>query len=69
MGAKIHTNPSHVAAEKGEVIIDGPDGVAFSLAPDAAIETGERLIDRGIHAQGQRVRTADAKVQGERKDP
>jgi len=45
---------SKVAAEKGEVVIDGPDGVAVSLTPEAAIETGERLQDSGVEAAGQR---------------
>jgi len=43
------------------VIVDGPDGVAVSLTPEAAIETGERLQDSGVEAAGQRhLRTAGA---------
>ena len=45
---------SEVAADKGEVIVDGPDGVAVSLTPEAAIETGERLQDGAVEAAGQR---------------
>jgi hypothetical protein len=37
-------NPSQVAAEKGQVIIDGPDGVAVTMTPDAAEETARRLM-------------------------
>ncbi len=28
--------PSHVAAEQGEVLVDGPNGIALSLTPEAA---------------------------------
>lgn len=47
--------PSNVVAEEGEVVMDGPDGLAVSLTPDAAIETSERLLKAGIEARGQRV--------------
>ena len=46
---------SHVQAEQGEVHVDGPDGVAVSLTPDAAAETSDRLLDAAAHAQGQRL--------------
>jgi hypothetical protein len=49
---------SDVAAEKGEVVVDGPDGVAVSLTPEAAIETSDRLLEKGAEAAGQR-RNAD----------
>src|SRR5205085_1107354 len=39
----LHDEPSKVDAEEGEVIVDGPDGVAVSLTPEAAIETSHRL--------------------------
>lgn len=45
---------SDVAADADQVIVDGPDGVAVSLTPEAAIETGERLQDRAVEAAGQR---------------
>jgi len=47
--------PSEVVAEDGEVIVDGPDGVAVSLTPDAALETSERLLTGGLAARGQQV--------------
>ena len=47
--------PSEVAAENGEVVVNGPDGVAVALTPDAALETGGRLIDAAAEAQGQLV--------------
>lgn len=46
--------PSNVAAKKGQVVVDGPDGVAVSLTPDAAIETSERMLAKGLEAAGQR---------------
>ena len=55
MDARIHDEPSEVEAEEGEVLVDGPDGVAVTLTPEAAIETGDRLFTAGIKAQGQRV--------------
>lgn len=48
-----HDRPSQVTAESGEVLIDGPDGVATALTPDAAEETGRRLIEAASIARGQ----------------
>ena len=53
--ACLHDEPSKVLAEEGEVMVDGPDGVAVSLTPEAAIETSHRLLDGGLQAQGQKV--------------
>ena len=47
--------PSEVAAEEGEVVVDGPDGVAVSFTPDAAVETSERLLREGLAARGQQI--------------
>ena len=58
MPGKIHNRPSDVTAEKGVVMVDGPDGVAVTLTPKAAVETSERLLEAGIEAQGQRVNGA-----------
>ena len=55
MDERAHDTPSEINAEDGEVLVDGPDGVAFSFTPDAAIETSERLFEGGLAAQGQRV--------------
>jgi hypothetical protein len=49
--------PSEVSAEEGDVIVDGPDGVAVSLTPEAALETSQRLLEGGLMAQGQRVKS------------
>ena len=53
---KSYDTPSEVSADQGEVIVDGPGGVAVSLTPEAAIETGDRLILRGLEARGQQSR-------------
>jgi hypothetical protein len=55
-----HDSPSEVDAEQGQVIIDGPNGVAFSFTPDAAEETARRL-----QAGAAKARTQD----GEASDP
>lgn len=56
MDGKVYDEPSSVESEKGEVIVDGPDGVAVSLTPDAAEETGGRLIDGAVKAAAYRHR-------------
>ena len=50
-----YVEPSQVEAEDGLVSVDGPDGVAVTLTPDAALETSDRLLHAGIAAQGQRI--------------
>ena len=48
-----HSEPSNVVAEQGEVLVEGPDGVAVTLTPDAAEETGRRLISAAREARLQ----------------
>jgi hypothetical protein len=48
-----HTTPGEVSAEQGEVLIDGPNGLTTALTPDAAEETGKRLIDAADEARRQ----------------
>lgn len=36
--------PGKATAEAGLVLLEGPDGVALTLTPQAARETGESLI-------------------------
>lgn len=45
--------PSDVAAEQGEVIVEGPDGVAVTLTPDAAEETARRMLAAAAEARQQ----------------
>ena len=54
MGQQIaHDRASDVAAEDGTVIVDGPDGVAVTLSPDAAEETARRLMQAVDEARRQ----------------
>ena len=55
MDREIHDQPSEVSAEQGEVMVDGPDGVAVSLTPDAAAETSQRLLFGAAQARGQQL--------------
>lgn len=51
--AGFHKQPSSVVADSGTVIIDGPDGVAVTMSPDAAAETARRLAEAAEKARGQ----------------
>lgn len=39
------TEPGIASAEDGLVVLDGPDGVAVTMTPDAAARTGHSLIE------------------------
>ena len=52
-GLNANTDPSVVAAEQGDVILEGPDGVAVTLTPDAAEETARRMIRAAAEARQQ----------------
>jgi hypothetical protein len=54
MDGRVHDEPSSVASEKDQVIVDGPDAVAVTLTPEAAEETGHRLIAKAADAAGYR---------------
>lgn len=45
---------SEVSSDDGRVLVDGPDGVDVALTPEAAEETGDRLIRQAVTAAGQR---------------
>ena len=51
---KVYDEASTVTAEDGTVVVDGPDHVDVVVTPEAAVETGERLIEGAAHAAGQR---------------
>lgn len=53
-------DPGTASAERGVVILDGPDGVAVAMTPDAATETGRRLIAAADEARRLGVGTAAA---------
>ena len=67
MSGKTHNRPSEVVAEKGVVMVDGPDGVAVTFTPEAAVETSERLFEGGIEAHGQRLK-GDQPAEEDRED-
>lgn len=49
-----YDDPSSVNAKDGKVQVDGPDSVDVTLTPEAAAESGERLIEGAAQAAGQR---------------
>ena len=64
MDTKPHDTPSDVTAEEGEVMIDGPNGYAFSFTPEAAEETSDRLLRAAAQAKGQQIQ--EQKRRGDR---
>ena len=56
MNAKVprvaETKPGVATSDHGLVLLDGPNGIAVSMTPDAASGTGESLI-----AAAERART------------
>jgi hypothetical protein len=47
-------DPGVASAEQGMVLLDGPDGVAIAMTPEAADATGRSLIAAAEEASGQR---------------
>ena len=45
--------PGSASAEQGHVVLDGPDGVAITLTPDAAEGTARSLIEAAQEARRQ----------------
>jgi len=52
---ELFDEPTKVTAKKGEVVLDGPDGVDVKMTPEAAEETGDRLLEGSVKARGQRI--------------
>ncbi|MDT9600272.1 hypothetical protein [Sphingosinicella rhizophila] len=61
MDREIHDKPSEVGAEDGHVNVDGPDGVAVTMTPEAAAETSHRLLFGAAEARGQQIAEEDRK--------
>ncbi len=61
--SKVQDKPSEVAADEGVVVVDGPDGIAYSMTPDAAAETSDRLLFGAAKARGQEL-DSEQKKQG-----
>ena len=55
MDDKIYDEPTEVDATDGNVVLDGPDGVAVLMTPQAAVETSDRLLFGAAKARGQQV--------------
>lgn len=55
MANPLYDEPSEVTAEEGEVQVDGPDGVAIALTPNAAAEISDRLLHGAAKAAGQQI--------------
>lgn len=53
MAVQVHETAGVAVAEKGVVMLDGPDGTALSLTPAAARIMGERLIRAAAIAEEQ----------------
>lgn len=51
-GREPHQQPGVASAEQGTVLLDGPDGVAITLTPNAAEEMGRNLIAAADEARG-----------------
>jgi hypothetical protein len=47
------SEPGIATAEQGQVMLDGPDGVATAMTPDAAEQTGHSLIAAAAEARQQ----------------
>ena len=62
MGTHTHDTPSEVAAEQGDVHIDGPGSVAVSMTPDAAGKTADRLAAAAGEADDQHADEVHADV-------
>ena len=55
MDEKVYDEPTKVDAQDGKVVLDGPDGVAVLMTPDAALETSDRLLLGATQAMGQQI--------------
>jgi hypothetical protein len=54
MDDKVYSQPSEVRAVDGVVSVEGPDGVAVLLTPDAATAAhGQRVIGRDADAKNE----------------
>jgi hypothetical protein len=70
MSRETYEKPSDVVAEDGRVLVDGPDHVDVALTPEAALETGSRLIDEaGKAASQERAKQQGSGLQGESDPP
>ncbi|MBX3595143.1 MAG: hypothetical protein KF783_11765 [Sphingomonas sp.] len=52
-GRQPHTRAGSASAESGIVMLDGPNGIAIAMTPDAAEETARRLQTAAKEARQQ----------------
>lgn len=48
-----HDTPTEATAENGEVLLDGPDGLATSMTPEAARKSAAAINAAADEAAGQ----------------
>ncbi|WP_055777521.1 hypothetical protein [Sphingomonas sp. Leaf357] len=51
-----HDTPTQACAEDGEVMLDGPDGLAVSLTPNAAAASAVAIAEAAVVARRQTPR-------------
>ena len=53
-------HPGKASAEDGVVLLDGPDGVAVAMTPDAAAQTAESLLRAAAQARASQDPTGNS---------
>ena len=56
-----YDTPTKVAHVDGDVVLDGPDGLGLSMTPEAAEESGKRLVEGAAAARRARRKSSAAK--------
>lgn len=51
--AYVYEEGGKACAEEGQVILDGPDGIAVSMTPEAAEDTARELLRAASEARHQ----------------
>ena len=51
---KIIDTKLDVAADDDTVFVDGPEGMAGTMTPEAALDSADELVDRAAEALGQK---------------
>lgn len=59
MSRQPHETPTKATAEQGEVMLDGPGGLALSMTPAAADASAKALTRAAIEAETQTSNCAD----------
>lgn len=51
--SRVFEEGGNAVAERGQVLLDGPDGVAVAMTPQAAEETANSLLRAAAQARAQ----------------